>query len=133
LFNKKCFCMRSNSGLGCLSLITSATFDAVANFGHSSGRVNFLWLWSGRVSHLWFGFEFGKFSLIRSKFSIFFPSGQKQISSGRVKGGLASYLLRVKSKLGLGRVGSGPISSKEQLPSQGSNPGTFQSSARFLT
>jgi len=46
------------------------------------------------------------------KFSIFFPSGQKKSlrvgsESTRVKAGLASYLLRNKSKLGSGRVGSG--------------------------
>jgi len=33
----------------------------------------------GRVSHLWFGFEFGKFPLKMSNFSIFFPSGQKNL------------------------------------------------------
>jgi len=33
---------------------------------------------SGRVSHLWFGLEYGKFQLKTSNFSIFFPSGQKK-------------------------------------------------------
>jgi len=33
---------------------------------------------SGRVSHLWFGFEFGKFPQKTSIFSIFCPSGQKK-------------------------------------------------------
>jgi len=61
----------------------------------------------GRVSHSWFGFEFGKCPL---KMSIFFPSGQKKSlrvgsKSTQVKGGSASYLLRVKSKL---RSGQGP-------------------------
>jgi len=32
-----------------------------------------------RVSHLWFGFEFGKYPLKMSNFSIFFPSGQKTL------------------------------------------------------
>jgi len=32
---------------------------------------------SGWVSHLWFRFEFGKFPLKMSNFSIFFSSGQK--------------------------------------------------------
>jgi len=59
------------------------------------GRVNFLWLGSGWVSHLWFGFEYGKFPLKMSNFSIFCPSG-------RVRGRSASYLLHVKSKLGTG-------------------------------
>jgi len=50
-----------------------------------------------------------------SNFSIFFPSDQKKSlwvgsESTRVDCGLASYLLRVKSKLESGRVGSGPIS-----------------------
>jgi len=35
------------------------------------GQVKFLLLWSGRVSHLWFGFGFGKFPLKIQKNSIF--------------------------------------------------------------
>jgi len=35
-----------------------------------------------RVSHLWFGFEFGKFPI---KFFNFFPFRSKKISSGRVR------------------------------------------------
>jgi len=63
----------------------------------------------GRVRHLWFGFEFWKFPQKTSNFSIFCPSGQKKLlrvrsESTRVEAGLASYLLRVKSKLGSGRV-----------------------------
>jgi len=63
-----------------------------------------------------FGLEFRKFPLKTANFSIFFPSGQKKLlrvgsESTRVKAGSASYLLWVKSKLGSGRVGSGPISS----------------------
>jgi len=63
---------------------------------------------SGRVSHLWFGLEFRKFPLKMSNFSIFFPSGQKKLlrvgsESTRGKAGSASYLLRVKSKLGSGQ------------------------------
>jgi len=62
----------------------------------------------GRISHLWFGLEFGKFSLKMSNFSIFFPLDQKKLlrvgpESTQVKAGLASYLLRVKSKLGSGQ------------------------------
>jgi len=57
-------------------------------------------VWSGRVSQSWFGFEFGKFPLKASNFSIFslrvkknpFGSGQRQQP--------AFYLLQVKSKLG---------------------------------
>jgi len=67
----------------------------------------------GRVSHLWFGFEFGKFPLKMSNFSIFFTSGQKKsLRDGsertRVEGRSASYLLRVKSKLGSGKGPSLP-------------------------
>jgi len=73
-----------------------------------SDWVNFLWLGLGQVSHLWFGLEFRKFPLKTSNFSIFFPSNQKKLlrvesESTRVKAGLTSYLLRVKSKLRLGR------------------------------
>jgi len=55
------------------------------------------------VTHLWF--EFGKFPL---KISIFFPSGQEKShwvgsKSTQVKCRMASYLLRVKSILGLGQ------------------------------
>jgi len=34
----------------------------------------------GRVSHLWFGFEFGKISPKNVKFLNFFPYGLKKIS-----------------------------------------------------
>jgi len=52
---------------------------------------------------------FWKISPKNVKFSIFFPSGQKKslrvrLESTRVEGGSASYLLRVKSKLGSGRA-----------------------------
>jgi len=61
-----------------------------------------------RVSHLWFGFEFGKFTLKMSNFSIFSLRVQKKSlrfgsESTRVEGGSASYLLWVKSKLGSGQ------------------------------
>jgi len=58
---------------------------------------------SGWVSHLWFGFEFGK----------------KTISSGRVKkypgSKVGRPLIYCKSKVSSGRVGSGPISKFHQL------------------
>jgi len=47
-------------------------------------RVNFLVLGSDRVSHLWFGFEFGKFPQKMSNFSIF-SLRVKKISSGHVR------------------------------------------------
>jgi len=52
-----------------------------------------------------------KIPLQISNFSIFFPSDQKNISGSgqKVPVSKASYLLRVKSKLGSGRVGSCPI------------------------
>jgi len=65
----------------------------------------------GQVSHLWFRFWLGKSPLKIPNFPIFFPSDKKQLhriwpKSTRVKNGLASYLLQVKSMLGLGQ---GPI------------------------
>jgi len=38
---------------------------------------------SGRVSHLWYGYGFGKFPLKLSNFSIFCPSGKNVIGSGQ--------------------------------------------------
>jgi len=76
-----------------------------------SGQFFVAWVGSGRVSHLWFGFELGKFLQKMSNFSIFFPSDQKKSlrvgpKSTQVKGGSAPYLLQVKSKLGLGQGSS---------------------------
>jgi len=73
------------------------------------GRVGSIFSGSGRVSHLWFGLEFGKFPLKTSNFSNFSLRVKKKLlrvgsESTRVKAGSASYLLRVKSKLGSGRV-----------------------------
>jgi len=86
------------------------------NFWPESGWVNFFvaWVGSGRVSHLWFGFELQKFPLKMSNFSIFllwvknncFRSGQKVPGS---KPG--QPLIYCRSKVSSGRVGSGPISS----------------------
>jgi len=72
------------------------------------GQVGSIFCGSGRVSHLWFGFEFGKFPLKMTNFSIFFPSDKKKsLQAGSestwVEGGSASYLLWVKSKLGSGQ------------------------------
>jgi len=86
----------------------------ILEMGHSDGsrskkfdmcRVNFLWLGLGWVSHLWFVLEFGKFPLKNVKFFNFFLFGSKKIYLGQVNnGGLASYLLQVKSKLRSGQV-----------------------------
>jgi len=62
---------------------------------------------SGRPFMVWV--RIWKISPKNVQFSIFFPSGQKKLlwvvsESTRVKDGLASYLLRVKSKLGSGQV-----------------------------
>jgi len=62
-----------------------------------SGLPSMVWVWVWKISPK------------NVKFFIFFPSGSKKISlagskSTRVKGGSASYLLRVKINLGLGRV-----------------------------
>jgi len=64
--------------------------------------------WVGLAIH-GLGLGLKNFSLKMSKISIFFPSDQKKSlrvksKSTWVKGGSASYLLRVKGKLGLGRV-----------------------------
>jgi len=53
---------------------------------------------SGHVSHFWFGFEFGKFPPKNVKFFNFFPFGL-----GQKVPWSASYLQRVKSKLGSGQ------------------------------
>jgi len=64
---------------------------------------------SGRVSHLWLGFEFGKFPLKMSNFSISFPSDQKNIfGSGRRRAGLL-FTAGLKQAW----VGSGPISTRK--------------------
>jgi len=68
------------------------------------GQPFMVWVW------IW------KISSKNVKFFNFFPFGLKKFlrvgsKSTGVKGGTASYLLRVKSKLGSGWVGSGPISS----------------------
>jgi len=62
---------------------------------------------SGRVSHLRFGFEFQKFALKMSNFSIFSPSGQKNLfGSGRkVPGSEAGQpLIYCGSKVSSGQV-----------------------------
>jgi len=69
----------------------------------------------GCVSHLWFGFEFGKFPLKMSNFSIFFPSDQKNLfgSGQKVTGSkVGQPLIYYGSKVSSGRVlvESGPIS-----------------------
>jgi len=62
----------------------------------------------GQVSHLWFGFEFRKFLLKMSNFSIFFPSDQKNLfgSSQKVPGSKAGWpLIYCGLKVSLGWVG----------------------------
>jgi len=66
--------------------------------------INFLWLGSGRVSHLWFGF--GKFPLTTSNFPIFFSSDQKNLFGPGQRA--VGPLFTVGQKYA--RVGSGPIS-----------------------
>jgi len=70
----------------------------------------------GRVSHLWFGIEFQKFPLKMSNFSIFFPSGQKNLlwSGRKVPGSKPGQpLIYCGSKVSSGRVGSEPISNHD--------------------
>jgi len=56
---------------------------------------------SGRASHLWFGFGFGKFPLKIPNISIFFHSAPKKISWGRVKKYPGQRRVGLKSVLGL--------------------------------
>jgi len=72
------------------------------------GQVGSIFCGSGRVRHLWFGFEFEKFAL---KMSIFCPSGQKK--SLRVGSEVGRPLIYCRSKVSSDRVGSGPISCSE--------------------
>jgi len=55
---------------------------------------------SGRVSNLWVGFEFGKFPLKMSNFSIFCPTGQKYLF--RSKAGRLLIFCRSKVSSGQG-------------------------------
>jgi len=67
---------------------------------------------SGRVSHLWLGFEFGKFPLKTSNISIFCPSGQKKslwVGSESTRVGGGSPLIYCRSKVSSGRVESGRV------------------------
>jgi len=61
------------------------------------------------VSHLWFGFEFGKLPLKMSDFSIFFSPGQK--NSLWVESKAGRPLIYCGSKVSLDWVRSGPIPS----------------------
>jgi len=64
-----------------MSLVVGSAFIKVQKISDGSGSKIFH---PGRVSHLWFGFEFQKFPLKMSNFLIFFSSGQKNIATGRV-------------------------------------------------
>jgi len=75
------------------------------------GQVGSIFCGSGRVGSAihGLGLNFGKFPLKMSKKFNFFTLGQEKSlwvgsESTRIEGGSASYLLRVKSKLGSGRV-----------------------------
>jgi len=90
-----------------MSVPGSSMLDTKVSDGSGSKIFN-----PGRVSHLWFRFGFGKFPLETSNFSIF--SGQKKSlqvvsKSTRVKGWLASYLLRAKSNCSVGSVSAAKI------------------------
>jgi len=67
-------------------------------------QVGSIFCGSGRVSHLWFEFEFEKFPLKMSNFSILSLRVKKNLFGlGLEVPGSACYLLRVKSKLRLGQ------------------------------
>jgi len=78
----------------------------VKNFWPGSGRVNYLWLGSGQPIMVWVWNT--KIYPKNVKFFNFFPLSQKKLlrvgsESTRVEAGSASYLLRIKSKLGSGQ------------------------------
>jgi len=77
-------------------------------------RIGSSQIFVGRVSHLWFGFEFGKFPLKTSNFQFFSQKSLFGSKSTQVDGGSTSYLLQVGLLFTAGqkqvRVGSGPIS-----------------------
>jgi len=83
------------------------TSDGSESKSFDPGWVGSIFCGSGWVRHLWFGFDFGKFPLKMSNFSIFPFRSKKSLWVGskytRVKGRLASYLLQVKSKFGWGQ------------------------------
>jgi len=70
-----------------------------------------------QVSHLWFGFGFGKFPLKITNFQFFCSSNQQKILMGRAKKypgqSQASLLFTADQKYA--RVGSGPISTKDSF------------------
>jgi len=78
------------------------------------GRVNFFWLGSGQPFMVWV--RILKISPKNFKFFNFFPFGSKKIDSGRKVPGSKPGLLLIYcgSKVSSGRVGSGPISTKNQ-------------------
>jgi len=65
-------------------------------------RVKKFWPWSCWVSHIWLGFELGKFPLKIPNFLIFSLRMEKN-SLGQVKDVSASYLLSVKHMIGSGQ------------------------------
>jgi len=56
-------------------------------------RVGTIFCYSGRVSHLWLGPGFGKFPLKILNFSIFSPSGQKNLFGSGQKDGLGITII----------------------------------------
>jgi len=90
-----------------LSMVARETISLKINNNNDHQEKDKL-LGLGQVSHFWVWKIYPK----NHKFFNFFPSGQKKshrVWSTRVKDGLASYLLQVKS---MPWVGSGPISKK---------------------
>jgi len=82
------------------------SFANQKKFWPGSGRVNFLWLGLGQPFMVWVWIS--KISPKNIKFFNFFPLDQKKSlrvrsESTRVEAWSASYLLRVKSKLGSGQ------------------------------
>jgi len=107
VFFWQCFICSETLAIRKLSCIDSGTKIVVMGPGQKFltqlGRVKFLLLGSGRVSHLWFGYGFGKFPLEMSNFSIFGPSGQKKCHR------VGSKSTRVSAGQKYVRVGSGRV------------------------
>jgi len=85
--------------------IREAYFFQIFRVVVGPGQIFVTWVGSGGVSHLWFGYGFGKFPQKITIFSNFCPSGQKKChrvgsKSTLVRAGSATYLLRVKSMFG---------------------------------
>jgi len=94
------------------------TSDGSGSKNFDPGRVKFLLLRLGRVSHFWFGYRFGKFPLKCQMFQFFALWVKKNLirSGGKVPGSeLGQPLIYCGSKVCSGWVRSEPISTGNNL------------------